>query len=47
MSERIKGFCLERKEKIYPNSDNVLSNAAVVEKETSELKESEIINKNL
>lgn len=47
MSETIKGFCLERREKIYPNSDNVLSNAAVVEMEIPELKEGEILAKTL
>ena len=47
MSETIKGFCLQGKEKIYPNSDNVTSNTAVVDLEISELKEGEILAKTL
>ena len=47
MSETIKGFCLQRQEKIYPNSDNVTSNAEVVDMEIPELKEGEILAKTL
>jgi len=47
MSETIKGFCLQRQEKIYPNSDNVTSNTEVVEMEIPELKEGEILAKTL
>ena len=47
MSETIKGFCLQGKEKIYPDSDNVTSNTAVVTIEMPELKEGEILAKTL
>jgi len=47
MNETIKGFCLQRQEKIYPNSDDVTSNAAVIEMEIPELKEGEILAKTL
>ena len=47
MSETIKGFCLQGKEKIYPDSDNVTSNTAVVTMEMPELKEGEILAKTL
>ena len=48
MSEIIKGFCLQEKEKIYPNSGvSVTSNAAVVEMEMPTLKEGEILAKTL
>ena len=48
MSETIKGFCLQGKEKIYPNSGaSVTSNTAVVEMEIPELKEGEILAKTL
>lgn len=48
MSEIIKGFCLQGKEKIYPNSGvSVTSNTAVVDMEMPELKEGEILAKTL
>ena len=47
MSETIKGFCLQGQEKIYPNSDNVTANTAVVDMEIPELKEGEILAKTL
>lgn len=47
MSEIIKGFCLQGREKIYPNSDNVTRNTAVVDMEIPELKEGEILAKTL
>jgi len=47
MSDTIKGFCLEGTEKIYPNSDNVTANTAVVDMEIPELKEGEILAKTL
>ena len=47
MSESIKGFCLQGKEKIHPNSDNVTRNTAVVDMEIPELKEGEILAKPL
>lgn len=48
MSETIKGFCLERNEKIYPNSGvSVTSNTAVVDMDIPELKEGEILAKTL
>lgn len=48
MSETIKGFCLQGKEKIYPNSGvSVTSNTAVVDMEIPELKEGEILAKTL
>ena len=47
MSEPIKGFCLQGKEKIYPNAENVTSNAAIVTMEMPELKEGEILAKTL
>jgi len=47
MSETIKGFCLKRKEKIYPNSDNVTSNTEIVDMEIPELQEGEILAKTL
>jgi L-iditol 2-dehydrogenase len=47
MSETIKGFCLQGKEKIYPNADNVTANTAVVAMEIPELKEGEILAKTL
>ncbi len=48
MSETIKGFCLQGKEKIYPNSGvSVTSNTAVVDMDIPELKEGEILAKTL
>lgn len=47
MNETIKGFCLQGKEKIYPNSDNVTRNTAVVNMEIPNLKEGEILAKTL
>lgn len=48
MSETIKGFCLQGKEKIYPNSGvTVTSNTAVVDMDIPELKEGEILAKTL
>jgi L-gulonate 5-dehydrogenase len=48
MSEKIKGFCLQGKEKIYPNSGvSITSNTAVVDMEIPELKEGEILAKTL
>lgn len=48
MSKAIKGFCLQNKEKIYPNSGvSVTSNSAVVEMEIPKLKEGEILAKTL
>ncbi len=48
MSETIKGFCLQGKEKIYPTSGvSVTSNTAVVDMDIPELKEGEILAKTL
>lgn len=48
MSETIKGFCLQGKEKIYPNSGvAVTSNTAVIDMDIPELKEGEILAKTL
>lgn len=48
MSEIIRGFCLQGKEKIYPNSGvSVTSNTAVVDMDMPELKEGEILAKTL
>ncbi|MFK7811897.1 MAG: alcohol dehydrogenase catalytic domain-containing protein, partial [Maribacter sp.] len=48
MSETIKGYCLQGKEKIYPNSGvSVTSNSAIVEMEIPELEEGEILAKTL
>ncbi|MEO9893213.1 zinc-binding dehydrogenase [Aurantibacter sp.] len=48
MSESIKGFCLQGKEKIYPNSGvSVTSNAEVVTMDIPELQEGEILAKPL
>lgn len=48
MSEKIKGFCLHGKEKIYPNSGvSVTSNTSVVDMDLPGLKEGEILAKTL
>lgn len=48
MSETVKGFCLQGKEKIYPNSGvSVTSNTAVVTMDLPALKEGEIRAKTL
>ena len=48
MSKKIKGFCLQGKEKIYPNTGvSVTSNTAVVDMEMPTLNEGEILAKTL
>ncbi|TFG74311.1 MAG: zinc-binding dehydrogenase, partial [Flavobacteriales bacterium] len=48
MSEKIKGFCLQGSEKIYPNGEgSVTRNTAVVEMEIPALKTGEILAKTL
>lgn len=48
MSEKIKGFCLHGKEKIYPNSGvSVTSNTSVVDMALPELREGEILARTL
>ncbi len=48
MSESIRGFCLQGREKIYPNGEgSVTRNTAVVEMEIPELKHGEILAKTL
>ncbi len=48
MSESIKGFCLQGREKIYPGSEgSVTRNTSVVEMEIPKLKEGEILAKTL
>ncbi|MGB5169997.1 MAG: alcohol dehydrogenase catalytic domain-containing protein [Eudoraea sp.] len=48
MGDEIKGFCLERSQRIYPNSsESVTANTAVVNMKLPKLKEGEILAKTL
>ncbi|KKN23061.1 hypothetical protein LCGC14_0908830, partial [marine sediment metagenome] len=48
MSEKLKGFCLQGRERIYPGSDvSMTANTAVVDMEIPKLKEGEILAKTL
>lgn len=47
MGESIKGFSLQGRERLYPNSASVLINTSVIEMETPDLKEGEILAKPL
>ena len=48
MSQQLKGFCLQGREKIYPGEGvNVTANTAVVDMEIPKLKEGEILAKTL
>lgn len=47
MSETIRGFCLQGKEKIYPNAENVTKNTTVVNMEVPPLKEGELLARTL